>query len=261
MLPPAGVVQHAARLGLSAIALTDHDTVAGVADAQREGARLGVRVISGCEFSTSASWGEMHVLGYFLPSEDPALNAFLARCREDRIRRGREMVAGLQAWGVDVSFEDLVQETGSAAMGRPHLARALVRLGKVASVDDAFSQWLGRGRPAYVEKRLPSFRDVADLVHRVGGLVSAAHLKDRGNRATLTGFRDEGLDAVEIRHPGHSGEARARIAALADGLGLLWTGGSDWHGELNGESSHAMIGSQEVPAKWLELLDARVASA
>jgi predicted metal-dependent phosphoesterase TrpH len=168
------------------------------------------------------------------------------------------MVEGLQAWGVDVSFDDLAEETGTAAMGRPHLARALVRLGKVPSVDDAFSQWLAKGRPAYVEKTLPSFREVAELVHGVGGIVSAAHLKDRGTRPILTAFKEEGLDAVETRHPGHSGEARSRLTTLAEALELLRTGGSDWHGDLDAESGHSLIGSQEVPAEWLLELDARV---
>jgi len=258
-MPPAGVVRRAAGLNLGAIALTDHDTVGGVPEAKAEGDRLGIRVVSGCEFSTAAPWGEMHVLGYFLPADDPSLETFLRRCREDRVRRGREMVEGLQAWGVDVSFADLAAEAGEAAMGRPHLARALVRLGKVASVDEAFHQWLGRGRPAYVEKRLPSFREVAELVHSVGGIVSAAHLKERGTRAVLLAFKEEGLDAVETRHPGHTGEARARLTALAESLELLRTGGSDWHGDEDGEGGHAMMGSQEVPAEWLELIDRSLA--
>jgi len=255
VLPPAGVVRRASELGLSAIALTDHDTVDGVPEAVAEGDRRNVRVVSGCEFSTAAPWGEMHVLGYFLPPDDPMLNGFLVRRREDRVRRAREMVQGLQAWGVDVSFDHVVAEAKNAAIGRPHLARVLVRLGKVASVEHAFREWLGRGRPAYVEKALPTFRDVADLVHSVGGIVSGAHLKERGTRVTLTAFRDEGLDAVETRHPSHSGDTRARLTALAAALGLLRTGGSDWHGEENGEGGHAMLGSQTVPAEWLELMD------
>ena len=113
----------------------------------------------------------------------------------------REMIQGLQAWGVDVSFDDVVTEANGAAIGRPHLARVLMRLGKVTSIEDAFREWLGRGRPAYVEKTLPAFHEIAELVHSVGGIVSAAHLKDRGTRAALTAFRDEGLDAVETRHP------------------------------------------------------------
>ena len=258
MLAPAAVVQRAANLGLAAIALTDHDSVAGIPEAVGEGERLGVRVVGGCEFSTAAPWGEMHVLGYFLQAEDPVLAEFLHRCRQDRIRRGREMVEGLRAWGVDVSFDDLAAETGEGAMGRPHLARALVRLGKVASVEEAFKLWLAKGRPAYVEKRLPTFREVADQVHRTGGLVSAAHLREHATRPLLEMFKQEGLDAVEIRHPAHSGEFRARLTGLAQGLDLLRTGGSDWHGEDNPEASHAMIGSQEVPAEWLELLDRRV---
>lgn len=257
MLPPAAVVRRAATVGLSAVALTDHDSIDGVGEAQAEGERVGVRVVSGCEFSTSAPWGEMHVLGYFLPPDHPGLAGFLRRCREDRIRRGRAMVEALQAWGVDVAFEDLTRETGDAAMGRPHLARALVRLGKVASVEDAFQQWLGKGRPAYVEKRLPAFREVADLVHLVGGLVSAAHLRERANRAILGAFKEEGLDGLETRHPGHSGEFRARLSELAKALDLVRTGGSDWHGDADGESSHGLIGSQEVPAEWLQAMDER----
>jgi predicted metal-dependent phosphoesterase TrpH len=251
LLPPAAVVERAAALGLSAIALTDHDSVAGVPEAVAAGERLGVRVVSGCEFSSAAPWGEMHVLGYFLPTDHAGLLAFLRRCREDRIRRGRAMVEGLQAWGVDVSFDDLAAETGDAAMGRPHLARALVRLGKVESVDQAFQLWLAKGRPAYVEKRLPSFREVVDLVHLVGGIVSVAHLRDRATRATLTTFKDEGLDALEVRHPAHSVDMRARLADLANSLELRCSGGSDWHGDEDPEASHAMIGSQEVPADWL----------
>ena len=251
ILPPAGVVRRAAESGLGAIALTDHDTITGVPEAQAEGDRLGVQVVSGCEFSTDAPWGEMHVLGYFLPTDSPELDRFLLRCRDDRVRRARAMVEGLQAWGVDVSYADMAAEAGEAAMGRPHLARVLVRLGKVSTVDEAFQQWLGRGRPAYVEKDLPTFREVADLVHAVGGIVSAAHLKDRGTRSALTGFKQEGLDAVEIRHPGHSLDARARLSALAESIGLLRTGGSDWHGDETGEGSHGMLGSQGVPPEWL----------
>ncbi|HET9276040.1 MAG TPA: PHP domain-containing protein [Gemmatimonadales bacterium] len=262
VLPPAAVVQSAAALGLSAVALTDHDTVAGVPEAVAEGGRCGVRVVSGCEFSAAAPWGgEMHVLGYFLPTDDPELEAFLRACRDDRVRRGREMVEGLRAWGMDVSFEDLEREAGGAAIGRPHLARLLTRRGSVGSVEEAFQLWLGRGRPAYVEKRLPGFAEVAAAVHRVGGIVSAAHLKERGTRASLTMLREQGLDAIEIRHPGHSEDARARLAGLAHSLGFLTTGGSDWHGEAEREGGHSMLGSEDVPVAWLEALDRRRGAA
>src|SRR4026207_881684 len=146
--------------------------------------------------------------------------------------------------------------------------------GRGGGVDGAFNRWLGRGAPAYVEKRLPTFRAVAELVHSVGGIVSAAHLKARGTRTALAAFKAEGLDAVATRHPGHpraapgrpavqprppghNGEARARLTGLAQSLDLLRTGGSDWHGDLDAESTHALMGSQEGPAEWLSLVGER----
>jgi predicted metal-dependent phosphoesterase TrpH len=249
------VVTRAAAVGLSAIALTDHDTLGGVAAAVAEGERLGVRVVGGCEFSCAAPWGEMHVLGYFLPESSAALDAFLAGCRADRVRRARAMVDKLRRLGVEITFDDVLQVSAGAAMGRPHVARALVNKGAATDLSNAFDRYLGRGRPGFVDKVLPTFREVARMAHSVGGLVSAAHLKDRASRTVLERFRNEGLDAIEVRHPSHSAEVRARLAQLADELGLLATGGSDWHGETAAEGDHGTIGSQQVPLGWLEALE------
>lgn len=254
-MPPEDVVRLAAEAGMEAIALTDHDTIAGVAAAQAEGVRRGVRVISGCEFSVRVAWGEMHLLGYFIPAADPEVTAFLERERAMRLDRARKMVAHLQAWGVDIEDADVMAEAGNAAVGRPHVARALVRRGKVADVPAAFDEFLGQGRRAYVEKVLPPLAEVADLVHRAGGLVSAAHLKDRANRTSLQMLRAEGLDAVEVRHPRHSPELQAQIAELARVLGLLPTGGTDWHGPGH-DDVLLPIGACGVPIAWLEALEA-----
>jgi len=256
-LPPERVVERARGAGLAAIALTDHDTVAGIPAALDAGARLGLRVIGGCEFSAAAPWGEMHVLGYFLPHDSPELELFLERCRADRVRRGREMVTRLQRLGLQVSFDDVLQEAAGGAVGRPHVARALARRGHVPEAGEAFDRWIGRGRPAFVDKVLPEFREIAELVHAVRGVVSVAHLKDRGTRSFLQRLKHEGLDAVETRHPSHDPDARARLTDLALGLGLLRTGGSDWHGDPEGEEAHGALGSQEVPAEWLARLDDR----
>lgn len=255
-LAPEVVVARAIAAGLGAIALTDHDTVAGVPAAIAAGDQLGLRVIGGCEFSAAAPWGEMHVLGYFLPSESPLLEAFLERCRADRIRRGREMVTRLRGLGVDLQFDDVLLQSRGGAVGRPHVARAIVRQGSAAHVGDAFDRYLGRGRPAFVEKTLPEFRAITDLVHSVGGLVSVAHLKERGTRSFLDRLRTEGLDAVETRHPSHDVSLRARLTDIARRLGLLSTGGSDWHGDPEPGESHGALGSQEVPGDWLDRLDA-----
>ncbi|MFI5235599.1 MAG: PHP domain-containing protein [Gemmatimonadales bacterium] len=254
-LAPAEVVARAHAAGLRAMALTDHDTLDGVAEARTAGERLGVRVVAGCEFSVGVAWGEMHILGYFLPEHDAALDQFLAECRTDRARRVGERVDRLNGLGVKIAVEDVRAEARGAALGRPHVARTLVRLGHARGVQETFDRWLGRGRGAYVEKRLPAFREVAERVHQVGGLVSAAHLKDRGTRAVLERLKAEGLDGVETRHPSHTGDSRTSLTESALALGLLRTGGSDWHGGED-DGIHGTIGSQEVPYEWLEALDA-----
>jgi predicted metal-dependent phosphoesterase TrpH len=254
-LSPEAVVERARAAGLGAIALTDHDTLAGIPVATLAGQRVGLRVVGGCEFSAAAPWGEMHVLGYFLSPDSSILEGFLERRRDDRLRRGREMVERLRRLGLSLVFEDVLREAQGGAVGRPHVARALVRNGGSADMSAAFDRYLGRGRPAFVEKVLPEFREIAEVVHSVNGLVSVAHLRERGTRVFLERLQREGLDAVETRHPGHDPEVRSRLTDMALRLGLLRTGGSDWHGDPEPGETHGALGSQEVPLEWLERLD------
>jgi predicted metal-dependent phosphoesterase TrpH len=197
----------------------------------------------------------MHVLGYFLSPNSPALEAFLERTRADRVRRAEEMVQQLQRLGVGLSFESVLHESAGGAVGRPHVARAIVRHGGAIDLSDAFDRFIGRGRPAFVEKTLPEFRAIAELVHAAGGLVSVAHLKERGTRAFIERLKGEGLNAVETRHPSHDPDLRARLTDVALRLGLHRTGGSDWHGDPEPGVTHATIGSQQVPMEWLRRLD------
>ncbi|HQW65772.1 MAG TPA: PHP domain-containing protein [Gemmatimonadales bacterium] len=256
-LAPTDVIRHAAEIGLSAVALTDHDTLGGLLEATAAGEALGIRVIGGCEFSVAAPWGEMHLLGYFLTPGDADIEHFLVDARTDRSRRAREMVTRLVGLGLKISYDDVAKEADGGAVGRPHVARALLRLGLVATEQAAFDKYLGRGRPCFVEKALPTLREVADLVHAKGGIVSAAHLKWHGTRASLALLQADGLDAVETRHPSHDGEVRATITEAAATLGLVRSGGSDWHGEFGAAAGHSMLGSQEVPDAWLDELEAR----
>lgn len=257
LLTPTQVIEAAHAAGLSAIALTDHDTTAGLDEARRAGERLGVRVVGGCEFSVAAEWGEMHLLGYFIPVGDPAVEGFLADARADRDRRAHEMVSRLAGLGLRITSDDVRRFAAGGAIGRPHVARALHESGQVQTVQQAFDKYIGRGRPAFVDKALPSLRAVADLVHGVGGIVSAAHLKSHGTLNALRTLQAEGLDAVETRHPSHDGETRATITEAAEALGLGRSGGSDWHGETDPVGTHAKLGSQDVPDEWLTLLEAR----
>ena len=257
VLPPGDVGQVAATLGLTAMALTDHDTTAGLAEAHAAGGRLGVDVVGGCEFSVGVEWGEMHLLGYFIAPGDPEIEAFLTWARGDRSRRARDMISRLTSLGLAVSYDDVLRESGGGAVGRPHVARALFQRGHVQTIQQAFDRYIGRGRPAYVEKNLPSLTTVADLVHAKGGIVSAAHLKSYGTLANLGQLKVQGLDAVETRHPGHSGDQVANITNAALALGLGRSGGSDWHGESEAAGAHSQLGSQQVPDEWLADLRAR----
>lgn len=257
MLAPADVVRHAAEVGITTLALTDHDTTAGVAEAMETGLAVGVNVIGACEFSVQVRWGEMHLLGYFLPVGNSRLEDFLVHAREGRDRRARAMVSRLTGLGLRIDFDDIRRIAQGGAVGRPHVARALLAVGHVTTIQQAFDRYIGTGRPAFVDKELPPLRDVADLVHAVGGIVSAAHLKRHGTPTELALLRDHGLDAVETRHPSHDGETRATITEAAQALDLGRSGGSDWHGEMDTIGTHARLGSQDVPDEWLPPLEQR----
>lgn len=248
-------MRFAASRGLAAIALTDHDTLAGVAEAAAVGATLGVRVIGGCEFSVAAPWGEMHLLGYFLDPDDDELAAFLRHAREGRSRRAERIVNLLHGQGIPITMAMVREEASGASIGRPHIARVMMNLGVVADMQAAFDRWIGRGRPAYVDKELPTLREVADLVHARDGLVSAAHLKMHGTENVLRSLMAGGLDAVEVRHPSHDPDRIAILTNAALKLNLLRTGGSDWHGETAPVGTHSLLGDQRVPHQWLVALE------
>jgi predicted metal-dependent phosphoesterase TrpH len=259
---PAEVARRARAADLAAIALTDHDTTDGVADAAHEAAKLGVRIIPGCEFSVRAPWGELHVLALFLPQADERLQSFLRATRAARRRRGEQMVTKLQGLGIAIELEDVQAQLGGGdggALGRPHVARALVDCGACDNIHDAFRRYLGRGRAAYVEKPLPRLSEVTTLVHDVGGLTVAAHLGDHGTEAQIRIFQDDGLDAVEVRHPSHAPAIEQRLTRIAERLGMGISGGSDWHGESEYGESHAPLGGMRVPDTWLEPLERRLA--
>ncbi|HZI22770.1 MAG TPA: PHP domain-containing protein, partial [Gemmatimonadales bacterium] len=209
--PPAEVARRAHAAGLVAIALTDHDTTSGVPEATHAGAAVGVRVVAGCEFSVKAPWGELHVLAYFLPPGHERLERFLTGTRAARQRRAEQIVAHLRRLGVAIELADVMATADGGAIGRPHVARVLVERGATADINEAFARYLGRGKPAYVEKPLPTLPQVAELVHAVGGLTVAAHLGDRGTEGQIRQFQEQGLDGLEVRHPSHSEATERRL--------------------------------------------------
>src|SRR5205085_11328831 len=155
---------------------------------------------------------------------------FLAGTRAARQRRAEQIVAHLRRLGIAIDPADVMAAADGGALGRPHVARVLVERGVSTDINDAFGRYLGRGRPAYVEKPLPTLRQVTDLVHAVGGVAVAAHLGDRGSEGQIRQFQADGLDGLEVRHPSDSVATERRLAALAELLVLILRGGLHWHG-------------------------------
>ena len=252
--PAREVVRAAHDLGLAAIALTDHDTVAGLADASDEGRSLGVRVVPGVELSAVEGDVETHLLGLHL-ADVHRLDARLGELRTMRLSRAERIVTRLNELGVMVTIEDVLAQSGGGAVGRPHVARALVNDGWATDLRDAFDRYLGNGRAAFVPKDRLAMQDAIAMIHDAGGVAVLAHPGASGTRARIEALVAHGLDGVEVRHPSHSHEDVVRLQALVDHFRLVPSGGSDWHGVSEGGRA---LGGMRVPFAWLERQDAFV---
>ena len=256
VVAPTQVVETAQHAGLSAIALTDHDTIDGVAAAQEAGIRLGVRIVAGCELSAHDGASELHLLALHIADTD-SLRVRLAEFREQRIERAHTMVQRLNARGVALSFEDVLSAANGGAVGRPHVARALLQRGYVTDLQEAFNRYLAYGRSAYVAKPQLLVRDAIDIAHQAGALAIWAHPGKEGTREHVQRLVDAGLDGLEVRHPSHTIEDTQRLTQFVDEFALVANGGSDWHGAMEG---YRVLGSMHVPQLWLDLQDARLAA-
>lgn len=254
--PPADVVAHAHTVGLAAIALTDHDAVDGVADATLAGERLGVRVIAGVELSAFEGNRELHLLGLHL-ADTAGMESGLVEFRTARRARAEEIVQRLNRHNVPVTVDAVMAEAGEGAVGRPHVARAMIAGGWVRDQREAFDRYLGAGRPAFVDKLRLTVADAIAMVHQAGGIAVWAHPGQEGVRARIEPLAALGLDGIEVRHPSHSADDVARLGALTDFFHLVPSGGSDWHGATEGPRT---IGNQRVPLEWLARQEQRAAT-
>jgi predicted metal-dependent phosphoesterase TrpH len=254
-LPPAEVVAAAARAGLSAIALTDHDTMSGLDEAAAAADGFGVRLIRGTELSAHDGPNEIHLLALHVSRPAP-LESSLSAFRGAREMRGRRIVDRLNHLGVAMEFDSVVTEAAGGSIGRPHIARAMIRAGVVRDTREAFDRFLGAGRPAYVPKDRLDVREAITLAHSSGAIAIWAHPGQEGRRARLEPLVEMGLDGVEVLHPSHAPEDVKRLGALADFFQILPSGGSDWHGVPD---SPRQIGSMQVPREWLDRQDQVIA--
>ncbi len=215
-----------------------------------------MEVIAGAELSAEHEGTEVHILALHL-SRIEVIAARLERLRTGRIARARAIVGKLNSLGIQISFDEVMAQAGGGAVGRPHVARALVARGVVPDLRDAFSQYLRLGSPAYVAKEKLAVADAVSMAHEAGGLAVWAHPGHAGVRAQLEPMVSAGLDGVEVLHPSHSAEDCARLQALADFFHLVPSGGSDWHGTTDGPRR---LGCMEIPHSWLGVHRARIAA-
>lgn len=258
---PEEVVRRAAAAGVSTLSVTDHDTVAACAAAARACAAAGISFVPGIEITAIRDGGDVHVLGYFVDAESPALREFLAVQRVRRIDRVRQMIDRLAARGIRLDADAILKpglDDHSKAVGRPWIARALVAAGLVPTTNDAFDRWLARGRPAFVPRAGASPADVIAQIHAAGGLASLAHPALVERDEWIDELARSGLDALEAYHSEHTPDDTARYVAAAARLGLLVTGGSDFHGDP--AHGPAQPGVVSLPRHEFDRLAARVRS-
>jgi predicted metal-dependent phosphoesterase TrpH len=260
---PAALVAAAVAAGLDIVALTDHDTFDGLPEALAAAASAGLRLVPGIEISTQFGGHSVHLLGYGCRPDDPGLAAELAAVRAGRSGRVPSMLAALARLGCPIDPVVLAETVGeSPSIGRPHIADAMVRQGYVADRTEAFARYLDEAAPAFVPRYSIPLPLAVALVKSAGGVAVIAHPWGRGAAARLTpealdGLAAAGLDGIEVDHLDHSAEQRRELRRIADELGLLATGASDYHG--TGKIGHP-LGLNLTAPEVLDEIDRRLAA-
>ena len=236
-LGPRDLLELAKERGLDVLALTDHDTTAGIPEARDAAAVLGIELVPGVEFSAEYEGSSLHILCYWPDEEDADFQAELMRLQESRLRRGERMVEKLQALGHPVSFERIREIAAGKNIVRPHIAQALVEAGVIQKEEDAYTDaFIGDGGRAYVEKHALDPLDALAVIKKAGGVCVIAHPamwrgQDSVPDALIEKMADAGMDGIEVDHPDQAPEQRAYYRDMASRLGLVVTGSTDYHGE------------------------------
>jgi predicted metal-dependent phosphoesterase TrpH len=253
---PAEVVKEAAERGLRFIALADHDTIEGIAPALATAKSFpDLKLIPGVEISTDIPAGEVHVLGYFIDYTSRELLAKLDRFRNSRLNRAKGMVAKLDKLGIHLDWPRVEQIAGSSVMGRPHIAQAMLEKGYIDSFKQAFTDYIGRDGPAYVEREKVTPAEAVALIIKARGLAVLAHPFTAGDPEAMTiELKSAGLAGIEAYYDGYSDEEIEQLVAIAERHELITTGGSDFHGL---DSTESVIGGIDLPLASVEELIAK----
>ncbi|WP_225413018.1 PHP domain-containing protein [Stigmatella hybrida] len=256
---PEELLTMAAAAGVTVLAVTDHDTVAGLAAAKAAAATRGVELVPGIELSAFVLGREAHILGHFLRPEDPGIARFADALRTEREQRMKQMVDKMRKLGFPVRMEDVYALAEDAHLGRPHLARVLVEKGWCVDTKDAFDRFLGSGRPAWVDRYRLDGADAIQLIRAAGGTATLAHPgSSKMNRAEIALLAKAGLAGLEVLHADHNPSVREKYVALAREFGLVVTAGSDFHGEKVAPGRH--LGMASMPAALFQQLRARASA-
>lgn len=253
-LTPAEVIKEAAEKGLSYIALADHDTVDGIAAAKKAAKAFpGLTVIPAIEISTDIPQGEVHILGYFIDYTDAEFLARLEEFKNSRRRRAEQMVAKLADLGMPVEWRRVLELTGGSTIGRPHIAQAMLEKDYVPSFKEAFDEYLGHGKPAYVEREKMLPAEAVGIIIKAKGLAVLAHpLTTEDPEGLIAELKPAGLVGLEAYYGEYDAEEVEGLVALAQKHGLIATGGSDFHGIEREEET--AIGGADVPLEVVERL-------
>jgi hypothetical protein len=251
---PQEIVEKAVRLGLSVIAICDHDNTDGISPALAAASFFPqLKVIPGVEISTYAPGSEVHVLGYFMDFNNPRLRNTLADSRNSRLERAKEMIARLNKLNINISWQQVRQVAGGSTVGRPHIAQVLLDNGYIKSFREAFDKYIGLGGPAYVERHKITPPEAVALIKEANGLPVLAHpLTIEQPEKIIAGLKSAGLVGIEVYYNGYTEDERNTLAMLADKYNLIATGGSDYHG-LD-DSAETMLGDAGAPPEAAERL-------
>jgi predicted metal-dependent phosphoesterase TrpH len=242
-LTPADIIDHAQKLNLAAIAITDHDSVDGSKEALQIGIPPSLHFLTGVEISAAhppffPGSGSFHILGYAIHLDNRELNQALSKLQDARKNRNPEILKRLNKLGFRISLEEVNQEVGEGQMGRPHIAYAMLKKGFVASINEAFDKYLGNAGPAYVDKDRIECEQAISIIRAAGGVPVLAHPallnidNDQNLDALLQNLVKIGLAGIEVYYPGHSPRQIRQYTELAEKYGLLMTGGTDFHGSI-----------------------------
>lgn len=263
-MTPAELVKMASKENLGGLALTDHDTIAGVPELLSEAKKIGLAALSGVELSANHGDIPIHILGYGFDPENKELKASLTGLQQTRKTRNEKIIANLFDLGVDTTYNEMQKLAGDGVIGRPHFGQLLINLGKVRSMQDAFEKYLRKGRPAYAAREKLPVPEAIKIIHRAKGLAILAHpgtipLDSKRSMDLIGEFLTMGLDGIEAYYPIHSAGLRKQLLAFCAQENLVITGGSDYHGDIRpGTRLGTMQKKQRVPLDVLLQLQQRI---